>query len=334
MKHSDHTVFNQLNQWLSNKQQAWLVTVLEIWGSAPRPVGSLMACNTKGETVGSISGGCIEEELIEKLQDSQFIDNNSTHPFELTYGDTPEEQDRLQLPCGGQLKLLIEPFLPIQEHQDHCLTILSALSDRASIERQANTQNNQKVAMPTSIQPTLNFQNKSLKHTIGPHSRLLLIGAGPVSLQVAQLALTLDYEVEVCDPRPRYAQQWTNEDVPLTTEMPDDVVRDRYADKYCAVVALAHDPRVDDMGIMEALQSNAFYVGALGSSRTSEKRKSRLLQLDLSESQIECLHAPIGLSIGSRTPAEIAISLMAELTLVKNQLRTHKLASLISEQTL
>ena len=321
MKHSDYATFNLLNQWLNKNQQAWLVTVLEIWGSAPRPVGSLMACNDQGATIGSISGGCIEEELIEKLLDTQFAAQHSAHPMEISYGDTVQEQERLQLPCGGQLKLLIEPFLPIKHHKDHCQHILKALGDRSSIERIANTNNNDKIATPTPTRPTVLFHNGTLKQTLGPHSRLLLIGAGPVSLQVAQLALALDYEVEVCDPRPRYAQQWSNKDVSLTREMPDDVVRDRYSDKYCAVVALAHDPRVDDMGIMEALQSDAFYVGALGSARTSEKRKTRLFQLDLNDSQIESLHAPVGIPIGSRTPAEIAISLMAELTLVKNQTR-------------
>jgi len=325
MQQTEITIFSHLKQWLNNGQPAWLVTIIDTWGSAPRGKGSLMACNHRGETIGSISGGCLEEDLLENLQDANFITKHSAHPSEIIYGETAQEQHRLQLPCGGKLKILLEPFAPNSHGIEHCTTIIDVLTRRQSIERTVNLTDNTKIAAHSSAPPSVTLSGHTLKQVLGPHSRLLLIGAGPVSQHAAQFALTLGYEVEVCDPRPRYIQQWQSlqpsslKAISLTTEMPDDVVRKRFHDCYSAVVALAHDPRIDDMGLMEALRSHAFYVGALGSTRTTEKRIERLRQLNLTESQIASLHAPVGLNIGSHTPAEIALSLMAELTLIKNK---------------
>ena len=145
--------------------------------------------------------------------------------------------------------------------------------------------------------------------------RMLLIGAGQLSAILADLAERLDYRVSVCDPRPDTLRDWQGPDgVERVAAMPDDFLREAGVDAYTVVITLTHDPRIDDMALMEALQQPAFYVGALGSSRTSAARRERLAQLDLSAEQIGRLHAPVGLPIGSKRPMEIVIAILAELT--------------------
>ena len=151
--------------------------------------------------------------------------------------------------------------------------------------------------------------------------RLLLLGAGDVAKYVAEMARALEYDVTLCDPRPNYLDNWEVEGVEKTSCLPDDVVRERFSNPYSGIVALAHDPRVDDMALMEALKTEAFYVGAMGSERTSAARRERLPELGLSQEEIERLHAPIGFQIESKTPAEIAISIMAEVTAEKYRAR-------------
>jgi len=145
----------------------------------------------------------------------------------------------------------------------------------------------------------------------------LLVGAGQLSQSVAELAVAMDYEVAVVDPRPEMLRQWRGPDVELVGGMPDDAVRSRVSDKHSVVITLTHDPRIDDMALMEALTTQAWYVGALGSQKTTEMRLARLRALELSEQQIQRLHAPVGIDIGSKTPIEIAISIMAELTALR-----------------
>jgi xanthine dehydrogenase accessory factor len=148
--------------------------------------------------------------------------------------------------------------------------------------------------------------------------RLLLLGAGDVARYVAEMALALEYDVMLCDPRPQYLDNWDVEGVETTPRLPDDVVREGFSNPYSGIIALAHDPRVDDMALMEALKTKAFYIGAMGSERTSAARRERLPELGLSEDEIDNLRAPIGLQIESKTPAEIAISIMAEVTAVRH----------------
>jgi xanthine dehydrogenase accessory factor len=152
-----------------------------------------------------------------------------------------------------------------------------------------------------------------LRHTLGPRFRLLLVGAGQLAQSLSLLASMLDYRVVVCDPRRQAIDAWRGPQVELVCAMPDDFLRAAAVDRYTAVITLTHDPRIDDMALMEALGLDAFYVGALGSPRTSAMRRERLRQLDLAEEQIARLHAPVGLPIGSKQPLEIAIAILAEL---------------------
>jgi xanthine dehydrogenase accessory factor len=171
---------------------------------------------------------------------------------------------------------------------------------------------------PARAADGLAFDGRTLTTIHGPRYRMLVIGAGQLSKYLAQIAVGLDYQVTVCDPREEYTETWDIAGVTLVKTMPDDTVVEMALDERCAVVALTHDPKLDDLALLEALKSPAFYVGALGSRANNTKRRKRLEEFDLTREQIARLHGPIGLYIGSRTPPEIAISILAEITAVKN----------------
>jgi xanthine dehydrogenase accessory factor len=149
--------------------------------------------------------------------------------------------------------------------------------------------------------------------------RMLLVGAGQLAHKLAELGLAMDYEVIVTDPREQMLRQWEGPAVDLVQGMPDDVIRARACDRHSVIITLTHDPRIDDMALMEALGTDAWYVGALGSQRTTRNRLERLRQLEIPEERIACLHAPVGLDIGSKTPIEIAVSIVAQLTLLRRK---------------
>jgi len=325
MENADLQVLSQLSQWISEGQNCWLCTVVKTWGSSPRPVGSLLSCNADGKISGSLSGGCVEEDLLDRLTQGTLATGG---PELLIYGATTEEVERFNLPCGGQLHIVIEPFI-----DDTNLVAINSLVDklrqRECIERTVDIHTG---TMSVSEAPRfkhLSFngdfdrpketEGVVLYHTYGPRYQLFLIGAGQVSLYLADMAQKLDYQVIVCDPRQEMLDQWSVEGVRLTNEMPDDAVKKFSQDKFSAIIALTHDPRIDDMGLMEALRTEAFFIGAMGSTRTSAKRRERLIQLDLTEAEISRLHAPVGLPIGSKTPAEIAIAILAQLTALKSE---------------
>ncbi|MGI9323099.1 MAG: XdhC family protein, partial [Pseudomonadales bacterium] len=326
IENADQQVLSQLTRWLEAGQTCWLATVVKTWGSSPRPVGSLLCCNDQGQVAGSLSGGCIEEDLLEQLQQGKLATDK---PHLLVYGVTQAETERFGLPCGGQLHIVIEPqtddrYLP-QFQQ-----IAGRLAQRQCIERRVDIATGEVRVEDRERFAHLNFigdfdnadtpaNEKFLVQTYGPRYQLFLIGAGQVSMYLAQMAQMLDYHIVVCDPREHLMEQWGVEGVQLVSDMPDDAVK-QYADDYfSAIIALTHDPRIDDMGLMEALKTDSFFIGAMGSARTSANRRERLLQLDLSEAQVDRLHAPVGLPLGSKTPAEIAIAILAQLTALRSE---------------
>jgi xanthine dehydrogenase accessory factor len=192
------------------------------------------------------------------------------------------------------------------------------LEQRQLAERRLDLDTGAVALVPVSAGSVLELRGRELVTQHGPRWRLLIIGAGQLSRFLAQIATAMDYHVTVCDPREEYRSGWTLPEVRLVHAMPDDLVQEMNLDSRSAVVALTHDPKLDDLAIMEALKSEAFYVGAIGSRLNNSKRRERLLQFDLSEAQLAKLHGPIGLYIGSKTPSEIAISILAEMTAVKN----------------
>ncbi len=323
MQPVDAEVLNQVHQWLKDGERSWLATVVQTWGSSPRPAGSLLACNAAGSIKGSLSGGCVEDDLLEKLQAGELA---SDGPQFFEYGVTAEETERLGLPCGGNLQVMVEPLHVNPDTQAHFQTIANHLAERRCITRTVNLSDGSFSATPVTRFEALKWDEttQQLCHTYGPRYQLFIIGAGMVSSYLAEMALTLDYDVTVCDPREHLLNDFAVPGVRKVCDMPDDAIRAGASDAQSAIVALTHDPRIDDMGLMQALETDAFYIGAMGSSRTSAARRERLLMLDLTPESIDRLHAPIGLPIGSKTPPEIAVAVVAELIAVQKKLATQQ----------
>lgn len=324
----DLDVFRTLGQWLERGTTSWLCTVTSTWGSSPRNVGSLMVCNVDGQQVGSLSGGCIEEDLLEKIAAGEVAADKAQH---LIYGETPEEVERFRLPCGGSLGVLIEPLRGDEATLSWVKTIGDYIERRQCLARHCRWQDgvvveNELSPLPSqSVGTRFEFakegaQPLSLRQIYGPQFHLFLIGVSEVSRALAKVALLMDYRVTVCDPRPEQVASWNIDNVTVVQAMPDDAVLAHADDGRTAILALTHDPRIDDMGLMQAFNTKAFYIGAMGSAATSRKRRERLPQLGVDQHQLQRLHAPIGLSIGSKTPAEIAISILAELCQVRSRL--------------
>lgn len=306
----DLQVLAQAREWKQQGHEVWLVTVIETWGSAPRPPGALLAMRGDGLVVGSVSGGCVEDDLIDRVRHGERVGT----PTLVTYGVTKEEAARFGLPCGGNLRLVQEPLLDAGWITD----VLERSARHELVARRLDLASGRVVVEPASRGETFSFDGKTLRALFGPRWRLVVIGAGQLSRAVAQMAVMLDFEVICCDPREEYHLTW---DIPNTTfskAMPDDLVVELQPDAHTAVIAVTHDPKLDDMALLEALKSPAFYVGALGSRSNTAKRKERLAMFDLSPTEIDRLHGPVGLDLGSKTPAEIAVSIVAEVVAVKN----------------
>lgn len=321
MESLDLRVLGDALAWRTAGHAVTLVTVVQTWGSAPRPPGALLAVRDDGVVSGSVSGGCVEDDLIARTKTSLAPGGVSTQalakPALIAYGVTKEEATRFGLPCGGTLRLVQEPLLDTA-----WITELLARTAAHELVARNLTLATGAVVLADAVrgQP-LQFDGTTLTTVFGPQWRLLLIGAGQLSQAVAQIALMLDFEVLVCDPREEYAAMLVAgvKGIRRVEGMPDDVVRELLPDAHTAIVALTHDPKLDDMALLEALKSSAFYVGALGSRRNQEVRKQRLAEhFDLSAEELSRLHGPVGLALGAKTPAEIAVSIVAEIVQVKN----------------
>lgn len=310
----DHQVLTTLQSWVENSVPAWLCTIVATHGSSPRPAGSLMACNQSGQVIGSLSGGCVEDDLLEKLQSGGF----SCYPKLVEYGLSAEENARLGLPCGGYLTVLVEQIS--DSDLKDLAHINTALKSRGCIERTLDLVSGQMHLKPADCFRPIVLNEHQYVQVYGPRYTLLLVGAGQIAGCLAQMASMMDYRVLVTDPRADKLDDFQNHilepslDCECIHGMPDDVVRDYANDLFSAVITLTHDPRIDDMALMEALTLENFYVGSLGSTRTTAMRIERLSQLQLSKEQIARLHAPVGLAIGSKTAPEIAVAILAELT--------------------
>ena len=321
MQSVDQQVLGQARDWLCAGESCWLATVVATYGSSPRPVGSLLACNRDGRIEGSLSGGCVEDDLLAKLTAGEL---GHDRPQFFRYGETEEEAEQLGLPCGGHLDIVVEPHVSTPVSQAHFDHLVDRLARRGCVERTVLLKSGTCEYRDVEEHADLRYEhdNGVLVQTYGPQDRLFVIGTNMVSAYVAEIAIALGYDVVVCDPRPDRLADFEVAGVEKVGDMPDDAVRRYASDSHSAVVALTHDPRIDDMGLMEALTTDAFYVGAMGSERTSANRRGRLRQLDLTDAEIRRLHAPIGLPIGSKTPPEIAIAVLAEITAVRKQSAT------------
>jgi len=300
----DLQVLQQARDWRAAGHAAWLVTVIETWGSAPRPAGSSLVINDDGTFLGSVSGGCIEEHLVARL-DREFPDK----PYTTSYGVSADEARRFGLPCVGTMVVAIEPILDAEG----IARSVEEIRNRRRVVRTLDMASGVATVTEAGRDDKFGFDGKVLRNVVGPNWRLVIVGAGHLARYLARMALMLDFSVYVTDPRLEYRAQWDVPDAVLLEGMPDDAILALGIDACTAVVTTAHDPKVDDMALLEALKSDAFYIGALGSSRTSAKRRIRLELFDLTPAQIDRLRAPAGIPIGSHTPAEIAPSMLAEV---------------------
>lgn len=306
----DLQVLRQAREWFTHGHEVWLVTVIETWGSAPRPPGALLCLRGDGLVVGSVSGGCVEDDLIDRVRRDERVDK----PSLVTYGVTKEEAARFGLPCGGNLRLVQEPLQDTAWIDE----VLDRTARHELVARTLNLETGTVGIEAAARGEKFQFDGNQLRALFGPRWRLLIIGAGQLSRVLAQMALALDFEVICCDPREEYHVTWEVPGTRFSKAMPDDLVLDLELDPHSAVVAVTHDPKLDDLVLLEALKSPAFYVGALGSRGNTATRKQRLALFDLAPAEIDRLHGPIGLDLGCKTPAEIAISIMAEIVSVKN----------------
>jgi xanthine dehydrogenase accessory factor len=311
MENLDLHVLRTLLEWRQAGRASLLATVIRTWGSSPRPVGSIMALCEGGSVVGSVSGGCIEDDLIYRYRDVL----KDGPPQRTQYGVSSDEAHRFGLPCGGTLELLLEFNPGVPELSE----LVERLSRGQLITRRTHLESGQVSLVDTAIPVELFEADGWLQNTFGPEYRLLVIGAGQLTEYLATMAMFSGFSVTVCDPREEYEEAWRVKGVSLSREMPDDVVREFRVDRRTAIVALTHDPKLDDLALLEALDTSAFYIGAIGSRKNQDARHARLREhFGKTDAVLSRLRGPIGVFIGSKTPAEIAVSVMAELVAVKN----------------
>ena len=311
MDNVDLHVLRQVAQWKASGHGVVLGTITRTWGSAPRPPGSSVAIRDDGVVVGSVSGGCIEDDLVDKARGGVLA---SGLPQVLRYGIDADAAHRFGLPCGGLIELVLEPVLARSQLDE----LLQRLQQGQRVRRLLTLASGEVELQDGGSADELLLTDTKLTTHHGPSWRLLLIGAGQMTQYLAEMAQALGYQVLVCDPRDEYASTFAVPGATLLRGMPDDTVNDIKPDGHTAIIALTHDPKLDDLALMEALRTPAFYVGAIGSRLNQSKRKQRLQEhFDISAAQLARLHGPVGLKNGARTPAEIAVSILAELTAVR-----------------
>lgn len=311
MESLDVRVLRQVRDWRAAGVPVLLATVVNTWGSSPRPVGSLMAISAQGSVVGSVSGGCIEDDLIHK-----YVGQPAAGPPKLVrYGVTADEAHRFGLPCGGTMELLLE-----HDPDAGSLGVLvESLEEGRLVRREVDLRTGAATLRETAQPEELARGDTWIANTFGPAYRMLLIGAGQLTEYLATIATFSGFEVTVCDPRSEYHRSWSVAGTKLATEMPDDVVASFRADRRTCIVALTHDPKLDDLALLEAVRGPSFYVGAIGSRRNHAARVERLQEhFELTSAEAARLRGPVGLYVGSKTPTEIAVSIMAEILAVKN----------------
>jgi len=311
MNSMDVEVIRTALDWMNRGHRVVLGTVVRTWGSSPRPPGSLMIIRDDGQVAGSVSGGCIEDDLIDRVKRGELAPRL---PQATTYGVSAEEAQRFGLPCGGSVQIVLEPL----SAQSMLRELQAAIESHRRVRRRLDLATGLVSMAPADSDDAVRFDGSALETVHGPALRLLLIGAGQLSRYLASFAVALDYRVTVCDPREEYHEGWERmEGVTLSRTMPDDLVLAMNLDANSAVVAVTHDPKLDDLALMEALKTPAFYVGALGSRRNNDARRKRLLEFDVSQAEVDRLRGPVGLNLGGKTPPEIAMSVIAEMTAVR-----------------
>src|SRR3954470_12987321 len=309
MQSLDLDVLERALEWRKAGRRVWLLTVAQTFGASPRPPGSLAAIRDDGILVGSVSGGCIEDDLVARRKEYA-----GAVPRFARYGVSAEEAQRFGLPCGGELEIIIESEVEVSRLD----ALLARIAAGDIVARHVDLATGAWALDRASAGDECERTEARFTSIHGPRWRMLVIGASEIAHYLAEVATTVDFQVFVCDPREEYKSAWRAQGARWIDGMPDDAVLAFRPDGHSVILTVSHDPKLDDMALMEALKGEAFYVGAVGSGKTSAERRKRLATFDLTPQQVARLHGPVGLSIGSRTPPEIALSILADLIAARN----------------
>ncbi len=311
-----------------NDGGAAIATVIETWGSAPRPVGSQLAISANGEIAGSVSGGCVEGAVVAEALESL----QSQEPIILEFGVADEDAFAVGLACGGKIKVVVEPVSGALGTNKERLGELVAYRERGmpvvvELNLESWTQRLLPLTSPlltSQLKERIDLDKSGVEENVfynvfNPPLKLIIVGGVHIAQPLIQMARQAGYQTFLIDPRESFASDDRFPGERISHEWPDEAMEHEKPDLRTAIVTLTHDPKIDDPAIAQALKTPAFYIGCLGSPRTHGKRLERLQNQGVDDDQLARLHAPIGLNIGSRTPAEIAIAIMAEMTQVLRQ---------------
>jgi len=313
-------------RWQSQGRKVAFATVSQTWGSAPRPPGSQIAVREDGAFAGSVSGGCVEGVVIEQAQET-IADGRVRR---LEFGVSDQQAWSVGLACGGRIEIFVEPAIKCETiaallHAQREGRPLVRAADLATGEDRLLEPDAEKsplgmaatAAARDDQSRTVEFDGKSWFLTVyNPPLELVIVGAVHIAQPLAKMAAIAGYRVRVIDPRSSFATKERFPDVELIPLWPDEALAGRPLGRRSALVALTHDPKIDDPALTAALTSPAFYVGALGSKKTHATRLERLTAQGVAAGALTRIHGPVGLAIGSKTPQEIAISILADMTSV------------------
>ncbi|QJI29998.1 XdhC family protein [Pseudomonas sp. ADAK18] len=316
MQHLDLQVMRRALEWSMAGQCVWLCTVLATYGSAPRAPGSLLAVNAEGQWIGSLSGGCVEEDFLARVAEGAFPEAVNV----VRYGEGDDPRSRGSLPCGGILDVLVERLEADCAVQAHLRELESALLGQRRLIREIDLASGARSLFADAEQGVrIEREIDRVRVRVGAAQRLLLAGYSSVAQACAEFAVGLGFEVILCDPRDEVLEGVVLNNVEIRRQLPSVFIEGGGCHRDTAVVALTHDPRIDDLAMMEAVRTEAFYIGVMGSMQTSQKRFERLRRTGgLSEAQLARIHAPIGLNLGSKTPAEIALAVLADILRIRS----------------
>lgn len=323
MQHLDLQVIRRALAWSSAGQRVWLCSVLSTYGSAPRAPGSMLAVNDSGHWIGSLSGGCVEDDFLERMAEGLFAEAVTV----VRYGEGDDPRSQVKLPCGGLLDVLVERLEPDCEVQAHLRELESALLGQRRLIRKVDLQSGARgLLVDREHGPRIEREIDRVRLRVGAAQRLLLAGYSSVAQACAEFGVGLGFEVILCDPREEVLEGVVLEHVEIRRQLPSVFIAEGGCHSDTAVVALTHDPRIDDLAMMEAVRTDAFYIGVMGSLQTSQKRFERLRRIGgLGEAELARIHAPIGLNLGSKTPAEIALAVLADILRIRSGIARNQL---------
>lgn len=307
MVSADQQTLHEVEQWLADGRRVWLATVMQTWALSPRPIGSLLAFNDQDQWAGAAGDGSLEAVLLRQAEK----DHSGDKPVQVHHVVTPADQKHFHFSGDGEVLLLVEP-LQGESALENVRTICQRLDERQRVTRSVG-HDGMTILDSSAVPAGVEVEHHQVLHTLLPVFRLLLVGAGEVAGFIAAQAHEAGFEVSLCEPRSSFRRQGDESVAPLLTDTPETLIPAAFSDRYCAILALAQEPSVDDRTVMAALEGEAFFVGALGDSRVCAERRQRLHEQGVEDRVMARLHAPVGFEIGSRTPVEIAVASLAQL---------------------